>query len=123
MWSQNGHPGGCPCRLGALAGGQEMPKAPRPPLRQPGQASFPHHGPAREAQKYFDQGMTLLYGFNHPEAIRSFQAGRQLDPDCAMAYWGVAFAYGPNINAPMERGGRPEGLRRPCRRPWSWPPR
>jgi tetratricopeptide (TPR) repeat protein len=53
------------------------------------------------AQRYFDQGLTLLYNFNHGEAIRSFAAAAQLDPDCAMAHWGVAYAHGPNINAPM----------------------
>lgn len=52
-------------------------------------------------QRYFDQGLTLLYNFNHAEAIRSFEAAAQLDPDCAMAHWGVAYAHGPNINAPM----------------------
>jgi tetratricopeptide (TPR) repeat protein len=54
-----------------------------------------------EAQKYFDQGLALSYAFNHAEAIRSFRQGIALDPDCAMCYWGVAFAYGPNINAPI----------------------
>jgi tetratricopeptide (TPR) repeat protein len=53
------------------------------------------------AQRYFDQGLTLLYNFNHAEAIRSFEAVAQLDPDCAMAQWGIAYAHGPNINAPM----------------------
>ncbi|HEY6167031.1 MAG TPA: hypothetical protein VI454_03250, partial [Verrucomicrobiae bacterium] len=42
------------------------------------------------AQRYFDQGLTLLYNFNHAEAIRSFEAVAQLDPDCAMAQWGIA---------------------------------
>ncbi|HKB05581.1 MAG TPA: hypothetical protein VKD90_25380, partial [Gemmataceae bacterium] len=54
-----------------------------------------------DAQRYFDQGLTLCWAFNHPEAIRSFQRAAKLDPDCAMAYWGLAFAYGPNINLPM----------------------
>jgi len=53
------------------------------------------------AQRYFDQGLTLAYGFNHAEAIRSFKEAARLDPNCAMAYWGVAYALGPNINAPM----------------------
>jgi hypothetical protein len=64
-----------------------------------------HHHPiatkSPEAQKYFDQGLTLSYAFNHAEAIRSFRQGIALDPGCAMCYWGVAFAYGPNINAPI----------------------
>lgn len=54
-----------------------------------------------EAQRYFDQGLTLTYAFNHAEAIRSFQQAAALDPSCAMCYWGIAFALGPNINAPI----------------------
>ena len=53
------------------------------------------------AQQYFDQGLRLSYAFNHAEAIRSFQQAAELDPGCAMCYWGVAFALGPNINAPI----------------------
>jgi tetratricopeptide (TPR) repeat protein len=63
-----------------------------------------------EAQKYFDQGFTLSYAFNHAEAIRSFRQGIALDPDCAMCYWGVAFAYGPNINAPITEEAAKEGF-------------
>ena len=54
-----------------------------------------------DAQKYFDQGLTLSYAFNHAEAIRAFRQATSLDPKCAMCYWGIAFAYGPNINAPI----------------------
>ena len=54
-----------------------------------------------QAQVYFDQGVRLLYAFNHPEAHRSFREAARLDPDCAMAYWGQAMALGPNINDPM----------------------
>ncbi|MHC9061259.1 tetratricopeptide repeat protein [Nitrospira sp. CMX1] len=54
------------------------------------------------AQRYFDQGLRLYYAFNHQEAIRSFQEGARLNPDCAMCYWGIALSYGPNINAPMD---------------------
>jgi tetratricopeptide (TPR) repeat protein len=52
-------------------------------------------------QRFFDQGVNLLFGFNHAEAIRSFREAARLDPDCAMCWWGVAFALGPNINMPM----------------------
>ena len=52
-------------------------------------------------QMFFDQGVNLLFGFNHAEAIRSFREAARLDPDCAMCWWGVAFALGPNINLPM----------------------
>jgi len=54
------------------------------------------------AQRYFNQGLTLAYGFNHAEAARSFQEAAKLDRECAMCYWGVALVLGPNINAPME---------------------
>jgi hypothetical protein len=54
-----------------------------------------------DAQRYFDQGLTLAYGFSHGEAIRSFEAAAQLDPQCAMAYWGIAYAAGPHLNKAM----------------------
>jgi tetratricopeptide (TPR) repeat protein len=53
------------------------------------------------AQRFFDQGMRLLYAFNHAEAIRAFREAARLDPSLAMAYWGQALALGPNLNAPM----------------------
>ncbi|MGB3627587.1 MAG: hypothetical protein WA989_17285 [Henriciella sp.] len=53
---------------------------------------------SEDANRYFDQGMVLAFGFNHAEAIRSFRAAQKLDPDCAMCYWGEALATGPNIN-------------------------
>lgn len=55
-----------------------------------------------KTQSYFDQGVRLLFAFNHAEAIRSFREAARLDPDCAMCWWGVAFALGPNINLPMQ---------------------
>src|SRR4029434_5088790 len=51
-----------------------------------------------EAQRYFDQGLAFLQGFNHRAAIRAFQQAAELDPKCAMAHWGVALACGPHIN-------------------------
>ncbi|MEC9372286.1 MAG: hypothetical protein VYC34_00510 [Planctomycetota bacterium] len=53
-----------------------------------------------EAQRYFDQGLMWTYAFNHDEAIRSFTEAARLDPNCAMAWWGVAFCHGPHINNP-----------------------
>jgi len=50
------------------------------------------------AQAYFNQGLAFLYAFNHDEAIRAFKQAADLDPTCAMAYWGVALASGPHIN-------------------------
>jgi tetratricopeptide (TPR) repeat protein len=52
-----------------------------------------------EAQRYFDQGLGFLQGFNHRAAIRAFQQAAEIDPQCAMAYWGVALACGPHINS------------------------
>jgi tetratricopeptide (TPR) repeat protein len=53
-----------------------------------------------EAQKFFDQGLCLIYDFNHDEAARSFQRAAELDPKLAIAYWGIAEAVGPNYNDP-----------------------
>src|SRR6185369_3282337 len=55
-----------------------------------------------QAQQFFDQGMKLVYAFNHAEAVRSFRRAAELDPDCAMAHWGVALALGPNINLDID---------------------
>lgn len=60
------------------------------------------------AQKYFDQALTLAFGFNHAEAVRSFREAARQDPTCGMCYWGVALALGPNINAPMAPEAIPE---------------
>jgi tetratricopeptide (TPR) repeat protein len=53
-----------------------------------------------DAQKFFDQGLRLIYDFNHDEAARSFERAADLDPKLAIAYWGVAEAVGPNYNDP-----------------------
>ena len=53
-----------------------------------------------EAQKFFNQGLRLIFGFNHDEAARSFRRAAELDPKMAMAYWGIAEAIGPNYNDP-----------------------
>jgi len=64
-----------------------------------------HHKPISTsrplAQQYFDQGLRLVYAFNHEEAVRSFTRGTELDQRCTMCYWGIALALGPNINAEM----------------------
>ncbi len=71
-----------------------------------------HHHPIstqnKEAQRYFDQGLNLTYGFNHAEAVRAFQEAARLDRDCAICYWGVAYALGPNINAAMSPEAVPQ---------------
>ena len=58
---------------------------------------------SEKAQRYFDQGLRLIYAFNHEEAIRSFEGATQQDPQAAMPYWGIALALGPNINSAMEK--------------------
>ncbi|OUL23155.1 hypothetical protein BV378_22035 [Nostoc sp. RF31YmG] len=55
-----------------------------------------------QAQKFFDQGLNLIYAFNHDEAARSFKYAAELDPQLAMAYWGMALALGPNINLDVD---------------------
>ncbi len=53
------------------------------------------------AQRYFDQGLALCWAFQHDAAEAAFREAARLDPDCAMAWWGVAYALGPNINLPL----------------------
>lgn len=55
-----------------------------------------------EAQVWFDRGLNWTYGFHHEEAVRCFQYAIACDPNCAMAYWGIAYAGGPNYNKPWE---------------------
>ena len=55
-----------------------------------------------EAQRFFNQGLALVYGFNHEEAVKAFTRAAELDPQLAMAHWGVALALGPNINMPID---------------------
>lgn len=74
--------------------------AAKPAMLLPGMGHL-HHPIATsnpEAQRFFDQGLTLVYGFNHEEAVRSFQRASELDRKAAMPLWGIALALGPNIN-------------------------
>ncbi len=96
------------CAIGLAAGCSRASEPAATPGSDPKAPLFQnlgsHHMPitaTAEAQRYFDQGFTLSYAFNHAEAIRSFRQAARLDPQCAMCYWGVAFALGPNINAPI----------------------
>ncbi len=57
-----------------------------------------------EAQAFFNQGLALVYGFNHDEAARSFARAAQLDPTCGLCFWGAAYALGPNYNIPLLPG-------------------
>jgi len=56
---------------------------------------------SEEARAFFDQGLALTYGFNHDEAARSFARAAQIDPTCALCFWGAAYTLGPNYNIPM----------------------
>lgn len=73
-----------------------------PLIRGLEKVSMPIGTSNEKARQFFNQGLALTYGFNHEGAIRSFRAAQKLDPECAMCFWGEAYAYGPNINAPMD---------------------
>jgi hypothetical protein len=75
-----------------------------------GTLSMPVTTSVPEAQRFFDQGVRLVYAFNHQEALRAFQEAARLDPRLAMAHWGQAMALAPNLNAPLTRE-RSAGLR------------
>jgi tetratricopeptide (TPR) repeat protein len=85
LYAQHGHP----------AGREEKPVT---LLAGLGETSHPVTTTSAEAQKFFDQGFILVYGFNHDEAVRAFRRASELDPQMAMAYWGLALALGPNYN-------------------------
>jgi len=79
-----------------------------PRLQNLGDHTFPVTTRSARAQLFINQGMMLTYGFNHAEASRSFGEAARLDPDCAMAYWGMALVLGPNINMPMAPEKEPQ---------------
>ena len=79
-----------------------------PPLwKGLGDLDIPVTTGSKQAQAYFNQGMRIANDFNHTEAVRSFRRAQELDPDCAMCYWGEALVLGPNINAPMSAADMP----------------
>jgi len=80
-----------------LAAGPDMPRL----MQNLGDYHRPITTSSALAQRYFDQGMVMTFGFNHDAAVRSFKAAAQLDPTCASCLWGVGLALGPNINLPM----------------------
>ncbi|HET6371790.1 MAG TPA: hypothetical protein VFG76_00640 [Candidatus Polarisedimenticolia bacterium] len=79
-----------------------------PRLQNLGAYTFQVSTKSKQAQLFINQGVNLIYGFNHAEAGRAFREAARLDPDCAMAYWGQALVLGPNINVPMNAEDEPQ---------------
>src|SRR6476661_1337452 len=74
------------------------------PVLMPGLGQH-HHAISTEnaeTQRFFDQGLTLVFAFNHEEAARAFRRAAELDPQSAMAFWGIALAFGPCINLDVD---------------------
>ena len=93
--------------LAAVASGHGAPAAPAPTHAVPlfkdlGSYHREISTKNRTAQKYFDQGIRLVYGFNHDEAERAFREAARRDPKCAICYWGIGLTLGPNINLPID---------------------
>src|SRR5215510_13086671 len=74
---------------------------PIPLSRSLGKLHHPVTTTNETAQHYFDQGLTLVFAFNHDAAARSFNRALHYDPNLAMAHWGVGLSLGPNINLPV----------------------
>ncbi len=69
-----------------------------PPLPDYGEYERAIDGASQDVQSWFDRGLTLVYGFNHEEGIKAFARAAELDPSCAMAWWGVAYGNGVDVN-------------------------
>src|SRR5438874_2264180 len=88
--------------LASISAATKNPAAPPRLIPGLGEVHHPVSTKNREAQQFFDQGLKLVYGFNHDEARRSFQHAAELDPKLAMAQWGVALTLGPNYSLPVD---------------------
>jgi len=89
--------------LTIIASAQDHPMATAKPVTMMTGLGDLHHPVSTKnvgAQEFFDQGLRLIYAFNHDEAAHSFQQAAALDPKLAIAYWGIAEAVGPNYNDP-----------------------
>ena len=91
---------------GASAAGAPAPSARliaalAPELSGLGTLHVPVSTAVPQAQRFFNQGVRLLYAYNHAESLRAFREAARLDPALAMAHWGQALVLGPNLNAPM----------------------
>jgi tetratricopeptide (TPR) repeat protein len=96
---------GCSARAphGEMAHGAPPPAAARPVLYDTlGSYSYRITTASPEAQRWFDQGLRLIYAFNHAEAGRAFREAVRLDPSCAMCFWGLAISEGSNYNSPTD---------------------
>jgi tetratricopeptide (TPR) repeat protein len=89
-------------RLGCAQNGAPAGQMADLSLTAVGRQHHPIQTRSNEAQEYFDQGITLLYGFNHEEAERAFKRAAQLDPGSPMPLWGIAMAVGPNYNLDVD---------------------
>lgn len=92
------------CRAEApTTSSQSVPApAPAPVVPDLGDHHHPITTSSAQAQQLFDQGMTLVFGFNHEEAVRRFQAAAAADANAAMPHWGIAWALGPNYNLDID---------------------
>jgi len=92
--------------LASVAAAATATSPPVPPAAPFFAGMRPYHPPAGTpsvlAQRYFEQGMALAWGFNPAEAARSFAAAAAADPHCAACYWALAWVKGPTINADMD---------------------
>jgi len=89
---------------GAFAQHHMSPASEKPVALMPGLGTWRHPIATQntEAQKFFDQGLSLIYSFNRYEAFRSFRKAAELDPKAAMAFWGIAMSEGPYVNMDMD---------------------
>jgi len=102
---------------------QEKKPAEHPPDLSLTSVGRQHHAiktKSAEAQAYFDQGITLLYGFNHEEAARAFRRAGELDSALPMPLWGIALAAGPTTTW-MWTGSARKWRSKRCKKPRSWP--
>ncbi|MDQ2871097.1 MAG: hypothetical protein M3S32_10160, partial [Acidobacteriota bacterium] len=98
---------GCALAAGILSAQTPVPapapeaaKKPPPLFANLGDYHRPISSRSPDAQRYFDQGLRLVYGFNHEEAFRAFEHAASVDPGCGICSWGMALVQGPNINLP-----------------------
>ena len=85
-----------------------------------GQYGRPVTTKSADAQVWFDRGLVWCYGYNHEESVRCFRKAAECDPSCAMAYWGVSYATGPNYNKQW-KAFDPIDLRRSLAQPMMLP--